>query len=89
MAEFPKQIDEGPVMPGTRFASTVTIPLPIPVHPEFEPVTVYVVVTVGDTVMEEVLSPVFHMYWIAPLAVKVVASACANCWVIYRYGWVC
>jgi hypothetical protein len=49
---------------------TVTLTVAVPVHPELVPVTVYVVVLVGDTVMLAVVLPVFQLYEVAPLAVN-------------------
>jgi hypothetical protein len=39
----------------------------------FAPVTVYTVVEVGLTEIELVVAPVFHVYVVAPVAVKVAA----------------
>ena len=50
---------------------TVTLTVAVPVHPAvFVPVTVYVVVPLGVTVMLAVLPPVFQLYVFAPLAVN-------------------
>jgi len=51
---------------------TVTLTVAVPVHPTLlDPVTVYVVLLVGVTVMLAVLPPVFQLYVLAPLAVNV------------------
>ena len=50
---------------------TVTLTAAVPVHPAvLVPVTVYVVVELGVTVMLAVLPPVFQLYVFAPLAVN-------------------
>jgi hypothetical protein len=41
-------------------------------QPVVVPVTVYVVVELGETVIEALVAPVFHEYELEPLAVKVV-----------------
>jgi len=52
---------------------TVTLTDAVPVHPAvLVPVTVYVVVDAGLTVVEDVFAPVLHVYVLAPLAVNVV-----------------
>jgi hypothetical protein len=48
-----------------------TVAIAVPVHPNVVPVTVYVVVTTGLTVIGFVAAPVLHEYVVAPLAVKV------------------
>jgi len=51
---------------------TVTLTVAVPVHPAvFVPVTVYVVVELGVTVMLAVLPPVLQLYVFAPLAVNI------------------
>jgi len=50
---------------------TVTLTVAVPVHPAVVvPVTEYVVVELGVTVMLAVLPPVFQLYVFAPLAVN-------------------
>ena len=50
---------------------TVTLTVAVPEHPAvLVPVTVYVVVELGVTVMLAVLPPVFQLYVFAPLAVS-------------------
>jgi hypothetical protein len=52
---------------------TVTVRVaPVAIQPVVVPVTVYVVVELGETVIEEVVAPVFQEYELEPLAVKVV-----------------
>src|ERR1700756_4033470 len=50
---------------------TVIVTVFVPIQPlPFVPETVYVVVTVGLGVIDVVFTPVFHVYVVAPLAVK-------------------
>jgi hypothetical protein len=52
---------------------TVMVFTAVLVHPlTLVPVTVYVVVTVGEIKIDEPMAPVFQVYVLAPLAVKVV-----------------
>jgi citrate lyase gamma subunit len=54
-------------------ALTVTVRVaPVAIQPVVVPVTVYVVVELGETVIEAVVAPVFQEYELEPLAVKVV-----------------
>jgi hypothetical protein len=46
---------------------TVTLTVAVPVHPKIVPVTEYVVVFAGETVMLEPVPPVLHAYVLAPL----------------------
>lgn len=50
---------------------TVTVAVCAALQPELVPVTVYTVVTVGVTLIVEVVGPVFHEYVVAPAAVSV------------------
>jgi hypothetical protein len=50
---------------------TVTVATAVPVQPLEVPVTVYEVVDAGETVIGLFVSPVFHEYVLAPLAVNV------------------
>jgi hypothetical protein len=52
----------------------VTVATADPVQPSEVPVTVYEVVLAGETVIELVVSPVFHEYESAPSAVNVASS---------------
>jgi citrate lyase gamma subunit len=52
---------------------TVTVRVaPVATQPVVVPVTVYVVVELGETVIEALVAPVFHEYELDPLAVSVV-----------------
>jgi len=50
---------------------TVIVMVAVPVQLALDPVTVYVVVEAGETVIEAVDAPVLHEYVVAPLAVRV------------------
>jgi len=70
----PEQIVDGDAVAETLGKElTVTVIEAVFEHPiELVPVTEYVVVDVGLTVMLAVVCPVLHRYEVAPLAVKVV-----------------
>lgn len=51
---------------------TVTVPAIVLEQPDVEPVTVYDVVTLGETIKVLFVLPVFHAYKVAPEAVSVV-----------------
>jgi hypothetical protein len=71
---LPGQTDVGDAVAVTLGAGfTVTVPLAVAVQPTaLVPVTVYVVVEPGETVMPAVPAPVLHEYTAAPEAVKLV-----------------
>jgi hypothetical protein len=68
----PTHIDVGDAVTlivGVEF--TVTVTVAVLLHPTpLDPVTVYVVLLVGATVILAVLPPVFQLYVLAPLAVN-------------------
>ena len=60
------------VMVNVGAGLTVMVRVAVPVQPPFDPVTVYVVVVVGETVTGEPVSdPGIHVYVVAPFAVMV------------------
>jgi hypothetical protein len=71
--ELPRQIDVGdPAAVIVGFEFTVSKIVFVFVHEPFAPVTVYVVVTVGETTTEvPVNEPGFHEYVVAPEPVRV------------------
>lgn len=73
MLDPPAQIVAGDAVAVTaRAEPTETVTDAVPAQPlEFVPVTEYVVVAPGLTVMLAVVCPVFHWYDVAPLAVSV------------------
>ena len=61
VAELPEQIELLEDETATcALAETVTVEMDVLLHPEVVPVTVYEVVEAGETVIEEVLAPVFQ-----------------------------
>jgi hypothetical protein len=62
-------VGELTVIVGREF--TVTVATAVFEHPEVVPVTVYVVVEVGETVNGFAVDPVFHEYVVPPAAVNV------------------
>jgi hypothetical protein len=72
VADSPWQITEGDAEALTETEPlTTTVTEAVAEHPFLVPVTVYVVVTVGLTVMLLPDSPVLHVYCVAPLAESV------------------
>jgi hypothetical protein len=73
VAELPIQIDVGlaaATITGPLFTNTVMVR--VPVQPPVAPITVYVVLTVGQTItVDPLLAKPTHVYDVAPLAVSV------------------
>jgi len=72
----PKHIDDGEAITLIVVKEpTVTVTVAVFEHPTpFDPVTVYVVLLAGVTVILSVLSPVLQLYELAPLAVNTEVS---------------
>lgn len=68
----PIQILVVPEIPATSELPIVTVTWPVVLPQELEAATEYVVATVGETVMDAALEPVFHAKFPFPVAVSMV-----------------
>ena len=72
VALFPPHTTVFPEMEAVMLDATVTVMLAVSAQDPEEAITEYVVVEVGETVMDEVLAPVVHEYVFPPVALSTV-----------------